>query len=240
MQPSNYSANNDKWLIASLSTLAVQLGMTVPPERLVLYAESLRDIPREKLEPVIKKLRLEWKELTFPPVATIRELALGDEETEAYAAWEQVKSFVDRYVDCDPFGRYGPEHGWYKTWPTLTDRILQTVRMVGGWKTLKLMDYQNEPFVQKSFFAAYGHAPQVAEFPLALLAQIPEVKQLLAMPAPSPAPGPPPPILEKIGKPFPKGPTAEQTDAEFHDRKALLRQQAAKILADRKRNEPEK
>lgn len=190
-----------KWIIKELSLLATQLGLAeMPPERLLAYADVLVEIPREKLEPVFYKLRRETT--VFPQVPEIREAALGNEQTEALAAWEEAIRFCSKYVDCDPFGNFGPEHGWYKSWPRLSDRILQTVRMTGGWRSLKLMDDNDEPFLRKRFLEAYEHALDVIALPAGILSlpALPEpARKKLPMPSVQPVPAP---TIEQIAKPF--------------------------------------
>lgn len=226
------------WLIDQLSTLATQVGVHVEEGRLTLYAEMLADIPQTKLKSAFHRLRLEAR--SFPAVAAIREAALGSEQTETYVAWDLALEFTNRYVDCDPLGNFGPEHGWYKTWPKLSDRILQTVRMIGGWRTLKLMDDDDEPFVQKRFFEAYEYAPDVIDFlPAELIGPAPPIKQLKAAPAQPPAKPPQSvpsvPRIEQIAKAMPKPQHQPQTDAQFHDRKEMLRQQCEKIRGDKEK-----
>lgn len=239
MPPSNSTNNASRdepqpWLFEAISALGIQLGIQITPDRNVMYAEALSDLPRAQLEPALFKLRLEWKEIFFPPVANIRELALGrSPETETHAAWNTVLEFTRRYVDCNPFGEYGPAHGWYKNYPKLSDRILQTVRIVGGWKALKLMNHQNEPFIRKAFFEAYEHAAEVMTFPAELLAQMPMPRQLQPVPAqaaretepnPKPAPG-----IEVIAKPMPN--PKPLSEADIRDRREMLRQQTAELAA---------
>jgi len=77
-------------------------------------------------------------------------------EAEARKDWDVLIQFVGKYVDNDVHGNYGPEHGWYpKTFPKLSDRLLDTVRRTGGWRVYKLMDEESFPFQQKRFFEEY-------------------------------------------------------------------------------------
>lgn len=222
-----------QWLNRQICLLAAQLGIQPAPERVVLYVEALSNIPQTKLEPVFQRLRYEAQ--TFPQVATIREMALGSQEGEALAAWERAVQFAIKYVDCDVFGNYGPEHGWHpKDHPPLNDRILQTVRMTGGWRAIKLMDDGDEPFVRKRFLEAYEYAPEALAFPVGFFEKMPAVKQLAEvkeMPRSSKPPAPVP-RLEQIAKPMPAA--KPLNDAELRERREMLRQQAEKIIALRK------
>ncbi len=77
-------------------------------------------------------------------------------EAEARKAWDLLDGFVHKYVGNDVHGNFGPEHGWYpKTFPQLSDHILDTVRRSGGWKVYKCMSDDDFPYVQKRFFEEY-------------------------------------------------------------------------------------
>jgi hypothetical protein len=76
-------------------------------------------------------------------------------EAEARKAWDVVMAFVTKYVSNDVHGNYGPEHGWYDNFPKLSDRILDSVRRTGGWKTYRCMTEEDFPFVQKRLFEEY-------------------------------------------------------------------------------------
>ena len=53
----------------------------------------------------------------------------------ARKAWDVAQDFTRKYVGNDVYGNYGPEHGWYSNFPKLDDRVLDSVRRSGGWKT---------------------------------------------------------------------------------------------------------
>lgn len=153
MKPAEHLA----WIVDQLSICAVAKGQFFTTERLRINAADLADIPREALAGAFELAR---KEIDYlPGVAEIRRLALVDETTkldaESRKAWEVLEEFVRKYVGNDINGSYGPEHGWYKNFPRLCDRILDTVRRTGGWRTYKLMTHEDFPFVKKRFFDEY-------------------------------------------------------------------------------------
>jgi hypothetical protein len=76
-------------------------------------------------------------------------------EAEARKAWDVAQDFTRKYVGNDVYGNYGPEHGWHSNFPKLGDRILDSVRRSGGWKTYKCATDEDFPFLQKRFFEEY-------------------------------------------------------------------------------------
>ena len=132
-------------------------GQECSPERLRINAEDLIDIEQEALRVAFAKARREHD--YYPSVAEIRRMAQVDEaaqlDAEARKAWELTEEFVRKYVDTDVYGNYGPEHGWYRIYPQLCDRILDTVRRTGGWRAYKKLTDKDFPFQQKRFFDEY-------------------------------------------------------------------------------------
>jgi len=146
-------------------------------------------------------------------------------EAEARKAWDVLMGFVSKYVGNDIYGIFGPEHGWYpKSYPKLSDRILDSVRRTGGWKVYKCMSNTDFPFMQKRFleeYAAWSAVEQVVSGKL--LTEMPQL-QLVAKPMdlPSTTVQPKPAgqqvVVKKILEPL--------TDAQVQDRREVLRQQA--------------
>jgi len=143
-------------------------------------------------------------------------------DAEARKAWDLVTTFVGKYVSNDVHGNYGPEHGWYENFPTLSNRILDTVRRTGGWKTYKCMTDEDFPFVQKRFFEEYEAWTAVEQIDMRkLLTQMPALQLIGNQRAMHAAPRIEtltPTLVKKIPEPL--------TDAQLRDRREILRQQA--------------
>jgi hypothetical protein len=157
--------------------LAAALGETVTQERLAIYADDLGDLTQEQIERALLRARRELR--FFPKIAELREFAgVGikqHDDAEMRAAWDATVRYVDKYVNCDPHGNYGPEFGRYgphgydrKTgepypamYPQLPQRILDVVRRTGGWKVYACMDERDFPFQQQRFFDEYQAWPAV-------------------------------------------------------------------------------
>ena len=153
-------------------------------------------------------------------------------EAEARKAFDVVMDFARKYVANDVYGNFGPEHGWYpKSHPKLSDRILDTVRRTGGWEPYKRMTDRDFPFVQKRFFEAYAAWTAVEQVEVGrFLTQISPL-QLVTKPI-----GPPEVTMEPIlaGRLATVKKMSEPlTEAQRHDRREMLRQQAA-TMANRK------
>jgi hypothetical protein len=215
------------WIIEQLTMAAIAKGQVYTAERLRINAEDLIDIPQQALAAAFVRAR---KELDFVPgVSELRRLAGEDGkvniDAEARAAWEMLEVFVRRYVDCDPFGSYGPEHGWYpKTYPLLSGRITDTVNRSGGWRAYKTMTDEQFPFQQRRFYDEYKAWVTVEQVaPHKLLTERPRL-QLVAKPLDIPKTEmQPKPVcqqvtVKKISEPV--------TEAQIHDRREMLRQQA--------------
>ena len=123
----------------------------------------------------------------------------------------------------DVYGNYGPDHGWCpNTFPKLSQRILDTVRRTGGWRTYKCMTDQDYPHQQKRFFEEYAAWTAVEHTaPAKLLTAMPAF-QLMAKPMDIPKSEPRPvPITQQVTlKKVPVRPTPEQ----MHDRAAVQKQ----------------
>lgn len=140
-----------------MTILAEALGEQITTARLRIYVEMLSDISQPGLAEGFRRAHRELR--FFPKIAELRQLAgecrAESEDAEARAAWDQVNQFVGKYVGSDPWGNYGPEHGWYRPFPKLPDRILACVRRCGGWRTFACMTNEDFPFVQKRFFEEF-------------------------------------------------------------------------------------
>ena len=154
------------WITEQVTMLAAVLREGVTPAVLAVYAAEISDIPRAQLEGTFAKARREC--VFFPRIAELRALAgvgqqqrASAEANEALAAWIEVQRFCAKYVGNDPYGNWGPQHGWYKSWPDLGPRVIDSVRAVGGWRAIKLADDRELTFLQKRFTEAFSHCHAV-------------------------------------------------------------------------------
>lgn len=152
-------------------------------------------------------------------------------EAEGRKAWDLLQTFVRKYVGNDVHGNFGPEHGWYpKTFPQLSDRILDTVRRTGGWKVYKCMTDEDFPFVQKRFFEEFHAWAAVERVDLGhMLAAVPEPKRLASTPVPAAIKPEPVPIVRP--KPF----AQPLSDAQLCDRREILMQAEPRPAAGQNR-----
>jgi hypothetical protein len=131
---------------------------SLTPECIAIYVESLADLSDDQIRLCVGRAvrELEW----FPKPSKLRELAGAEgsainQDAEARAAWDTVTQFCSKYVSNDVHGNYGPEYGWYNNFPKLSDRLLDSVRRSGGWRTYKCATDEDFPFLQKRFFEEY-------------------------------------------------------------------------------------
>jgi hypothetical protein len=148
-------------------------------------------------------------------------------EAEWRKAWDVVTQFVEKYVSNDVHGNYGPEHGWYpKSFPRLSQRVLDTVRRTGGWKVYKCMTSEDYPHQQKRFFEEYNAWSVVERVESDhLLTASPQLKQLVGTHAMETREETKPaqvPVVRAKRVPQPLA------DTEIRDRREVLRQQAAR------------
>jgi len=153
------------WVIDQLTILAEAFKEVVTAARLRIYAEDLCDIAPEQLKAAFEHARRELR--FFPKIAELRELAGAGRQAqldaEARTAWDQLLQFTRKFVSNDPHGNFGPEHGSFRNYPQLSQRILDCVRRLGGWRALACMTHEDQPFVQKRFFEEYKAAPAVEQ-----------------------------------------------------------------------------
>ena len=223
-------SSSDKWRTKQLVALAEVFKELLTPAGIAIYVESLADLSDDQIRLCIGRAvrELEW----FPKPSKLRELAGAEgsatsQDAETRAAWDTVTRFYSKYVSNDVHGNYGPEHGWYSNFPKLTDRILDSVRRSGGWKTYKCATDEDFPFLQKRFFEEYQAWTAVEHVdPSKLLTEMPAL-HLVAKPMDTPKSEPhPAPItqqatLEKVSE--------SPTDAQIRDRREMLRQQRNKL-----------
>ena len=191
-----------------------------------MYVESLADLSDDQIRLSIGRAmrELEW----FPKPSKLRELAGAEgsatsQDAETRAAWDTATRFCSKFVSNDVHGNYGPEHGWHPhNFPKLSQRILDTVRRTGGWRTYKCMTDEDFPFLQKRFFEEYEAWSAVERVdPSKLLTETP-ILRLVAKPMDALNSEPRPvPITQQVTlKRVPVRPTPEQ----MHDRAAVQKQ----------------
>jgi hypothetical protein len=232
LQPAQKQSALLGWLAEQVTILAEAMGESMTPARLKIYAGDLADIERPQMEIAFSRARCELR--FFPKICELRELAGEGEkqqaDAEARAAWDQLIQFVGKFVSNDIYGNYGPEHGWHaKSFPRLSDRILDCVRRTGGWKTYACMSNDDFPFQQKRFFEEFLAWEAVQHVPLDRLLKTQDV---LALGSPKHSSEPAAHerakaarivdvCLKSVPAPVP------MTDAQLLDRREMLRQQAA-------------
>jgi hypothetical protein len=204
-----------EWRTKQFVALAEVFEKLLTPECIAMYVESLADLSDDQIRLSVGRAvrELEW----FPKPSKLRELAGAEgsainQDAEARAAWDTVTRFCSKYVSNDVHGNYGPEHGWYSNFPRLAERILDSVRRSGGWKTYKCATDEDFPFLQKRFFEEYQAWTATERVdPAKLLTEMPML-HLVAKPMDIPKRElQPAPMAQKIKiKRVPEKPTPEQ------------------------------
>jgi hypothetical protein len=223
-----------------LVALAEVVREPLTPESLAMYVESLADLSDDQiLLGVGRAVReLEW----FPKPAKLRELAgaegsVTDQDARAREAWDSMIQFVAKYVGNDVYGNYGPEHGWYpKTFPDPGQKISDTVRRTGGWRTYKCMTKEDFPFTQKRFLEEYAAWTAVEQ--ISSTKSLPQITRLQLVSKPMTTSKVSLPRTEPTEVPVLKAKpiTVPMTDAELCDRRKLLRQQAELLAGSSSKN----
>jgi hypothetical protein len=159
MTISQRSTPLSRWIAEQVTILAEAFGESLTEQRVKIYAADLSDIQPDALAVAFRRARRERG--FFAKIAELRELAgvsrAQQQDAEARHAWDVLTTFVRKYVSNDVHGNYGPEHGWYpKTYPQLSNHILDVVRRTGGWRVYARMTDEDFPFVQKRFFEEYA------------------------------------------------------------------------------------
>jgi hypothetical protein len=228
--------SNAEWRLKQLVALAEVFKEPVTPECLAMYVESLADLSDDQIRLCVGRAirELKW----FPKPAELRELAGASQQqgqdAEARKAWDVLTKFVKKYVSNDVYGNFGPQHGWYpKSYPKLSDRILDTVRRTGGWEVYARMTGEDFPFVQKRFFEEYATWAAVEQIvPGKLLTEMPQL-HLIAKPMDSLTISERTPMARSVDVPAfrPKAIPEPLTNAQRRDRREMLRQQATAMAA---------
>lgn len=223
-----HSKPHSRWIGEQLTILAEAMGEVLTPVRLQLYAADLADLGRSQLAVAFARARRELK--FFPKIAELRELAGAcvkqSQDAEARKAWDVLQSFVSKYVGNDVHGDFGPEHGWYpKSFPRLSNRILDTVRRTGGWKVYKCATDEDFPFAQKRFFEEFAAwtAVERVDSSHMLTATAPEAKRLPSAPVLAEIKPVHAPIVQP--KPF----SQPLTETQRRDRYEQLKRQAESL-----------
>jgi hypothetical protein len=219
-----------EWRTKQLLAMAEIFREPVTAELLAMYVESLSDLPDEQIRLCVGRAirELKW----FPKPAELRELVgcnpREEQDAEARAAWDVVVNFTEKYIQSDPQGCYVIDQGVRRVPPpVLSQRILDTVRRTGSWRTYKLMDAADLPHQQKRFMAEYGAWTAVEQVPVSkLLTELPRLQLVAKLMDP---PRVAEPKAEQPGASTfkPKSIPAPLTDAQLRDRREMLRQQAA-------------
>jgi hypothetical protein len=162
-------------------------------------------------------------------------------EAEGRKAWETVCAFAEKWVQSDVEGNYVIDRGVRSSEPPqVAQRILDTVRRVGGWRILKCMTHGDYPFVQKRFLEEYAAWTAVEQVPATkLLAEMPRL-ELVAKPMINPPQPEAPAVgaeLAATTKFKPKPIPVPVSDAQLRDRREMLKQQT-ESLAAAKRSAP--
>jgi hypothetical protein len=228
--------SNAEWRLKQLVALAEVFKEPVTPECLAMFVESLADLSDDQIRLCVGHAfrELKW----FPKPAELRELAGASQQqgqgAEARKAWDVLTRFVKKYVSNDVYGNFGPQHGWYpKSYPKLSDRILDTVRRTGGWKVYACMTGEDFPFVQKRFFEEYATWAAVEQIePGKLLTEMPQL-HLIAKPMDPLTISERTPMAQSVDVPAfrPKAISERLTNAQLRDRREMLRQQATAMAA---------
>jgi hypothetical protein len=153
-------------------------------------------------------------------------------EAEARKAWDVVEDFVSKWVQSDVEGNYMISRGVRSTEPpTLSTRIVDTVRRTGGWRAYKTMNQHDYPYQQKRFFEEYQAwaAVESANLPK-LLVESPKLQLIAKSMERMSRKDCPPPTERHV----PVNKTPEPlTEAQLRDRREMLRQQAQQVKQDR-------
>jgi hypothetical protein len=143
----------------------------VEKQRLQMYVEDLRDLPRERLEQAFVRARREL--VYFPQIAELRKLA-GEgpveekrlESVGANAAWEEVLVYVEKH-GTDSMPVYVRGKGLVPP-PPLPPRTVYALRRIGGLMALRDLAEDKFPFLLRDFVAGWNEFPLAADQPAAL------------------------------------------------------------------------
>lgn len=105
-----------------------------------IYWRGLEDLSIEQFESAVTVVirSAKW----FPKISELRELAHGNPDERAIAAWEQVKEAIAR--------------GGYVSSVVFEDsKITRAIEHIGGWVKLCMAEGKDAKFMQKDFMAVY-------------------------------------------------------------------------------------
>ena len=162
----------------------------------------------------------------FPVIAKIRQCAsLSAEQQKAAgadAAWQYVIAYNSKGYACD----------WAKNVPALPVRIEYAARAVGGIHAINNADPKSVPFMRRDFCTAWEQYQEssaaLGELLLASPLEFPP-DRLLATDKREAEETAKATSKEIVTHAMPHLKVRELTDAEFEDRKEILRQQAEKL-----------
>ena len=225
--------DREKQRLSKLGALANIFGAEPTGAVLDMYLQALNDLTDEQF---ISAVTLAIQSLKFfPKPAELREL-IGvagsslDQKSESHKAWDILLSFVSKWVQSNTEGTYRISRGVRSSEPPeLSQRILDTVRRTGGWKTYKCMTNDDYPFVQKRFFEEYAVWSAVEAIEPGRLLTAPTVMRALAAPRaewPKPTATKPQETLPLKAKVIPQ----PLTEVQLRDRREILKQQVETIV----------
>jgi hypothetical protein len=153
-------------------------------------------------------------------------------EAEMRAAWDVVVRYANKWLRWNCERTHACPDG---DAPQLAQQIVDCVRRSGGWSAYLSRDPESAPFLQKRFFdewKAWTATEPIVNANVRAALSAPQIKQLsngkqMEKPAPRPATNKPQ-LMREI--------TQQLTEEQIRDRKEMLRQQAAQILATRKQS----
>ena len=174
-----------------VTATAEVMGTELSTPALALFVADLEKLPIESVARALARCRREIRGRNgFPPTLTIADILdragivaeSEAEDAEWQAAWDVAVRHANKYIISNPEGEYQEKHYFGETVviPELSQRIRDSVRRIGGWRTIKCMSNDDFPFVQKRFREAY-QAWRAAEFVLSrnALAGIGGFKELI-------------------------------------------------------------
>ena len=167
------------------------MGTELSAPALSLFVEDLSQLSDDGIVRGLKRCRREIRGKNgFPPVLTIADVLeragvitqAEIEESECRAAWDEMQRYVSRHVVRDPHGTYIERdfvgnRGSVPT-PSLSQRIRDTVRRVGGWRAVVNPAEDDFPHVQRRFYEEYRAWDAIAYATGKLLAETPGLDRL--------------------------------------------------------------
>jgi hypothetical protein len=233
-----------EWRTRQLVAMAEVFREPLTAECLAMYVESLADLSEEQIRLCVGRAirELKW----FPKPAELRAFVGGHAEdqtkVEAEAAWVFANDYLRTWgVERLPVYRGGER----MEAPSLPARVEYALRRIGGLRGLNQITEEARPFMFRDFCEAYKQAP-IAELQAPGLHEkfgshhlLGEAKQLVAGIGRHPRSRPASmnaaegaTAQAKLAEVLPIKPNRipePPTDAQIHDRREMLRQQAASL-----------